>query len=303
MVSDNLLYKDLLDNLYDGVYFVDRNRKITYWNRAAERLTGYSASEVAGSCCADNILMHINDQGTNLCSDLCPIAKTIADGQMRETEVYLHHKGGQRIPVSVRVTPITDAQGQIIGAVEIFHDNTSELTMRDQIAALRKMAMLDSLTEIGNRRFADINLNARSNEFQRYHWPFGVLFIDIDYFKRINDTYGHDIGDSVLRMVAQTLSNNIRPFDTVCRWGGEEFFAIFSNVTSEQLFTIANKLRVLVQQSKLPVGKQTVTVTVSIGATLMRQGDTTETLLKRVDQLLYQSKTKARNCVSMPTDE
>jgi len=134
---------------------------------------------------------------------------------------------------------------------------------------------------------------------RRYGRPFGILFMDIDHFKKVNDLHGHDIGDKVLIMVSNTFMKNVRASDIVGRWGGEEFLAIIPNITEEQLHFTANKLRVLVEQSGFSLYSDIVQVTVSIGATLAQPKDTTETLLERADKLLYYSKANGRNRVSI----
>ena len=297
-ISPNF-YKTILDNLYDGVYFVDRNRKITYWNKGAERITGFTDAEVIGTHCWDNILQHINDDGINLCETECPLAKTIKDGRAREAEVYLHHKKGHRLPVSVRIAPIRDTKRKIIGGVEVFTDLSAKLEERDKIKELQKMALFDPLTGIGNRRYLEINLSSRLSELKRYGWSFGVMFLDIDHFKKINDTYGHFAGDEVLKMVAKTVSHNLRSFDIIGRWGGDEFLALVVNIDDMNLSLIANKVRVLTENSSLTYGQDNIQVTLSIGATLGKRGDTVNTLLKRADRLLYKSKVTGHNKVTM----
>jgi PAS domain S-box-containing protein len=116
----------LLDSIFDGVYFVDAERKITYWNRGSESLTGYSAREAVGKHCYDNFLMHVDEAGCALCTNGCPLSSTIHDGQRRQAEVFLRHKLGHRVPVCVRVAPLMNASGQIIGAVEVFSDVTAK---------------------------------------------------------------------------------------------------------------------------------------------------------------------------------
>ena len=101
--NDNTLRGKLLDCLYDGVYFADLDRRITYWNKGAERLTGYTAQETVGRCCFDKFLMHMDDRGSCLAG--CPLRQTLSDGQQREAELYLLHKNRHRVPVSVRVSP------------------------------------------------------------------------------------------------------------------------------------------------------------------------------------------------------
>jgi diguanylate cyclase (GGDEF)-like protein/PAS domain S-box-containing protein len=297
--GDQDLYKSLLDNLYDGVYFADTERKICYWNRGAERITGFSYSEVLGRHCWDNLLVHINERGVSLCQGNCPLAQTIRDGELREAQVYLHHKDGHRVPVLVRIAPLKDREGRILGGAEIFSDNSAHVALLQKVGELQELALLDALTGLGNRRYIEINLNTRIDELVRYGWPFGIIFIDIDRFKQVNDRYGHQVGDEILKMVSRTLLNNIRSFDFVGRWGGEEFAISIVNVNEEQLYEIAEKFRILVENSSLHRESEDLSVTVSIGAALGRPHDTADSLLERADQLLYQSKSSGRNRVSV----
>src|SRR5512139_2403015 len=100
------IYKSLLDNLYDGVYLVDRERRINYWNRGAERITGYKVVEAVGRNCHENFLRHVDAQGNQLCLVGCPLSATMADGEPRSEQVYLLHKNGHRVPVLVRAAPM-----------------------------------------------------------------------------------------------------------------------------------------------------------------------------------------------------
>ncbi len=295
MKKTEMFYEGILDNLYDGIYFVDRDRKITYWNKAAERITGFRRSEVMGTHCHDRVLNHIDDKGNPLCHGECPLAKCIETGDPMETEAYLHHREGYRLPVSIRVTPILDSKGNIIGAAELFSDNSGKAQMLHRMEELETMALIDPLTRMANRRYIEMHLHNRLEEMHRYGWSFCVLFADIDDFKRINDTYGHDAGDKVLKIVGRTLSGNARPFDIFGRWGGEEFVAIIENVTYKDLPMIANRFRLLVENSSLSVGDEKIRVTVSVGATAARLDDTVETLLRRADQLMYRSKKAGKN--------
>ena len=107
----------VMDNLYDGVYYVDLGRRIHYWNRGAERLTGYADADVIGQFCFDNILNHVDGSGTTLCRSFCPLAATMRDGGPREAEVFLRHRKGHRVPVQVRTTPVRSRDGTVIGGV------------------------------------------------------------------------------------------------------------------------------------------------------------------------------------------
>ncbi len=298
LMINNAFYKTLLDNLYDGVYFVDQDRRLTYWNKGAERITGYTADEVVGRLCSDNILVHVDEEGRSLCTGICPLADTICDGGVRTSDLYLHHKNGHRVPVTIRVAPIRDESGAIIGGVEVFTNTTPQAVALERLAELERMAYVDALTGLANRRYAEITLRSRIEELERYGWKFGVLFIDIDRFKNVNDRYGHDQGDEVLKTVARTLQNCVRSFDVVGRWGGEEYLIIIANVEGDELVSTANRCRSLVEQSSLPLEPE-LRVTISLGATLARAGDTVDSIIKRADGLMYRSKQEGRNRVTL----
>jgi diguanylate cyclase (GGDEF)-like protein/PAS domain S-box-containing protein len=293
------IYRDIVENMHDGLYFVDRKRRITYWNKGAERITGYAADEVVGSSCADNILMHVDADGQSICRGSCPLLATIGDGQPRENEVYLHHKQGHRLPVWVRTAALYDADGEISGAVEVFTDIGSRRALQNQVEELKKLALMDALTGLPNRRHLESQLHSRLEELRRSGVGFGLLFMDIDHFKQFNDRYGHDIGDQVLTIVANTLSLSVRPFDSVCRWGGEEFAGVFPHTDPAALHRIAERLRVLVAHSRANTGIGVLTVTVSIGGTVARADDSAESLLKRADTFMYDSKASGRNRVTV----
>ncbi len=298
MEQDENFYKRILENLFDGVYFVDRRRRITYWNKGAERISGFKPGEVLGRSCADNLLMHVDNAGTVLCSSGCPLRATMQDGEVREVEVFLHHAEGHRVPVVVRATPLRDEQGEIVGAVETFSDNSNMIEALKRVDQLNQEAHQDPLTGIGNRRYIEMKIKTSLAEFNQNYQPFGLLMLDIDRFKRVNDEYGHDVGDQVLKMIASTIEKNIRTTDHIGRWGGEEFLVLVHNLDLNHLHWISDKLRALVASSYLPVSGNLVQVTVSVGATLVKPADTLATLVKRADRLLYKSKTEGRDRVT-----
>lgn len=299
MSAENDLYKEIIENLYDGVYFVNRDRVITYWNKGAERLTGYTREQVVGKSCRDNLLNHVTAEGVNLCESQCPLVACMNDGNSREADVFFHHAKGHRVPALVRGTPLRDETGSIIGAVEIFSAEREGESLRSELRMLRHSAHTDPLTGVGNRRFLEGRLRAALAEFA--HQPdltTGLLMMDIDHFKQVNDTYGHEIGDQALKMVSATLRHNLRASDVIGRWGGEEFLVILYHVASpDNLSAIAEKLRRLVSASRLDGVEGGVSVTLSVGATLLHASDTPEMVVQRADALMYQAKQDGRDRV------
>jgi len=288
-------YERIIENLYDGLYFVDRNRIITFWNKAAERISGYTADEVVGRSCADNILTHVDSEGNSMCTGVCPLAAAISDGEPRETELYLHHKDGFRVPVSIRVSALTDKDGNIIGGIELFTDISSQAANALRVKELEKLALIDHLTQLANRYYIEKEIQSLFEEKRRYNIPFGILLMDIDFFKKFNDRYGHNVGDDVLKFIANNFVANSRPFDLYGRWGGEEFVGIIRNINGNDLELLGNRLRSLIENSYIVHKNNKLYVTISIGATLVQENDTIESLIERVDSLLYKSKSSGRN--------
>jgi len=299
MNLDKDTYERIVENLHDGLYFVDRNRVITYWNKAAEHISGYAASEVLGKSCSDNILNHVDSEGNSLCTGMCPLAATITDGMNREAKIYMHHKNGHRIPVSVRVSTLTDGDGTIIGGIELFTDISNQAANELRVRELEKLALLDNLTQLANRNYIEREIQSIFEEKRRFNVPFGVLFMDIDHFKQFNDTYGHDVGDDVLKFVSNTFVVNSRPFDIYGRWGGEEFIGIIRYINGKNLELLGNRIRSFIQHSYIMHENEKLHVTISIGATLVSENDTIDSLIKRADTLLYKSKAAGKNCLTI----
>jgi diguanylate cyclase (GGDEF)-like protein/PAS domain S-box-containing protein len=300
MSDDKDFYKEIIDNLYDGIYFVDRDRVITYWNKGAERITGYPAARTLGRACRDNLLNHVTANGIQLCNSSCPLAAVMEDGKPREAEVFLHHADGYRLPVAIRATALRDSSGNIIGAIETFSNNSNLVTARRRLNEMSQIARTDVLTRISNRTHLEGRLRALLAEFDNAQNMAGILFMDIDHFKKVNDTHGHEIGDKVLCMVANTFRHALRATDTIGRWGGEEFVALLHDIFDDKmLFKTAEKVRTLIEASCLDLDSQNLRVTVSIGATRPYSNDTPESIIRRADELMYRSKQAGRNRVTI----
>jgi diguanylate cyclase (GGDEF)-like protein/PAS domain S-box-containing protein len=293
----------LLNNIHDGIYFVDRECKIFFWNQGAEQITGFPLPAVNGRKCSDNIINPVDESGKGLCGGECPVKKALSDGQTHTAEAYLQHKEGHRLPVSIRAFPILGEGGTIAAAVETVHDNSAKFIMPQHKKELERMQLLDPLTEVGNQRFLEIHLRSRLEEIRRYQIPFGLLYIDVDHMKELNESCGKPAGDQVLKSIAQTITNNIRFFDTVGRWDSDEFLVSVLNVDESKLDFVGNKIRLLVEKSNISVDSQLVRTTVSVGATLALRVDSLDILIARARSLMDHSKWLGRNKVSMKIQE
>jgi diguanylate cyclase (GGDEF)-like protein len=180
----------------------------------------------------------------------------------------------------VRATPIHDETGKVTGAIEVFQVRSDVDISRSELEKYKKESFTDALTNTGNRRYAELILQTRFYQLINLEIPFGLIFIDLDDFKLINDQFGHLAGDEILKMVSRSVQSSLRGPDTIIRWGGDEFLVI---------------LQTLVRSSYLMVKAQKISINLSLGATLAVTDDTHESLIHRADQLMYQSKQSGKN--------
>lgn len=284
------LLADVLNVLGEAVYLVDRTRRICFWSARCEEVSGHRARDVVGRHCFDDVLRHVDADGRSLCAGLCPLAGSMRDGRPRHELVWLHHREGHRVPVRVHVHPLRNAAGDVIGALEAFTEESAPAPSAERLAELERLALVDPLTEVPNRRELDVLLAGRLAELRRHEVPCAVAVVDIDGFKVVNDLFGHHVGDAALRMVARTLAINGRAEDEVARLGGDEFVLVLPHTDEAAALAACERLRRLVARSSLPVEAAGVSVTVSVGVTAARRCDRPETVLQRADLALLEAK-------------
>lgn len=297
MSTPSVSYEALLDHLPDGVCFLGQDGRISYWNSGAERITGFARAQVLGQPINGSVLRHVNRRGEAAPGEKHPLETCLADGRAREEETYLQHRDGHLVPVFMRISPIENSLGEIIGAMEVFSDNSVRMQARHRIEELEEMALVCPVTGVGNRRYAEMALKNAYAALERFGWPFGLLFVDLDEFKAINDTHGHAVGDEILRMAAHALRASLRAFDFVGRWGGEEFLILLPNVTDDVLALIAERCRESIAAARYQHEGREIRVTASIGAVMAIQGETPEACVARADRLMYAAKRLGRNRV------
>lgn len=289
-------YKQMLDHLGEGVYFVDRDRRILYWNGEAESISGYSAGEVLHSFCYMNILDHVDEQMNSLCTTRCPLLRAMETGKGVEGRVFLRHKSGNRVPVDVKVAPVRDGRGEIVGAVEVFSDATSAVQVEKLNESLRQLIHIDPLTRIPNRLALIEALEREFQRFRRYGTVFSVIFADIDHFKGVNDTFGHAAGDGALQWFARKVRSFLRKADLVGRYGGEEFLILLPATEAGAAAHTAEQLRTHLSAGSCPYTESVITA--SFGVTGVGPEDSVQSLVDRADAALYVSKRQGRNRVT-----
>jgi diguanylate cyclase (GGDEF)-like protein len=199
----------------------------------------------------------------------------------------------------VRGQALRDPDGKIVGSVEVF-SNQEVSSYAGQRRNVRDDS-LDSVTGLGIRRFGELHLQTLMQAVSEQATTLGVLYADADFFKNVNDTFGHKTGDAVLRMVGQSLVNGLRRGDIPVRWGGEEFLALLPGIDEAGLAAAAERVRMLVENSWIQQGQAQVRVTVSVGATMAVPAESPDDVVDRADRLMYTSKRGGRNRVTTDT--
>jgi diguanylate cyclase (GGDEF)-like protein/PAS domain S-box-containing protein len=291
-LQDPEIFRNLLDSLQTGVSMADRNGKILFWNQGAERLTGHKRHEMVGRSCSDNVLVQCKGQGCVACGAVCPITRALHEGKPQEAKMQLRHKEGHPVHVLMRIAPLRDSHGSIIGVAESF-DEQKFASARDRNRhTLAEHGCMDETTGIPNREFTQFHLNESLASFARYHLPFGILAIQVDRLEHFRANYGRQASDAVLRVVAQTMGNAFRPSDFLGRWTEDVFLAILVNCPHAGVEHTWERIRKMVTCAGLRWWSDELTVTTSVGYTIAQPGDTMEIIVNRAQTSLQQASAK-----------
>jgi len=282
-------YRAVLEALPTGVYLVDSDRRILLWSRGAEELTGYLRHEVIGRSCRNDLLMHCDENETCLCGSACPLQQTMHDGLPRVAEVFLLHKDGRRVPVSVRAVPLRDEAGAIIGAVECFDKRPVFPAADPRLARLNQGASVDELTGLPDRSAMQARLRTYLEVYADSPVPFGVVSIAVDTLELVRNRDGWDAAHALLHATGQTLAGTMGPNDMIARWSEERLLAVVTGCTAPALERAANMMKRLVSLEGVRWWGDRLPVTLSMGGTIVQALDTAETLVVRADAALERS--------------
>ncbi len=287
-IEQSDLCETIINSMGDGLIAVDYDGKIRLMNHIAEILTGWRREAAMGTDIASVYQVYDLDEGIQ--------AKNIAFlSVFEENERFAVHnrfrlkrKDGYEIPINETASPIVDTQDNLLGAILIFREITESLEAENQS---EYQATHDYLTQLPNRMlFMDHLIHAIANA-RRTMTKVGVLYIDLDKFKTINDTYGHDLGDKVLQNTAIKLKNAVRETDTVARIGGDEFGAVLTNLThQDHVAAIVEKISASFTEPVI-IGELKIPMRLSIGSSIFPDdAGEIEALLDQADQTMYQHK-------------
>jgi diguanylate cyclase (GGDEF)-like protein/PAS domain S-box-containing protein len=285
---------EALNLLSDAVWLVDNQLRVQMWNERAEALTGYAARDMVGTVWSGAAIDYVGqvslprEQRTSL------MTRCIAAGTPLTERGYLWNARGDCIPVESRAMPMRDATQQTIGAIEIIRDLSREVSLQSENEQLRRVTQTDPLTQVLNRAAFERTLNEQVESVNRRGTRCSLILLDIDFFKSVNDTFGHPVGDLVLKAFANLLVHYTRPTDVVARYGGEEFALLMPDCNLATAYDRAEHLRSEFPSLRLPELKGRA-ITASLGVTEIQLGDTDSTVVVRSDEALYRAKENGRD--------
>lgn len=284
-------FRYIIDHMSIGAYLVRPDRKILYWNHAAEQITGYSEKWIVGKTCPESQLLHLNKDGVPLCETFCPLLRTLETGKAHREKLWARHKDNYRILLEVVMIPIRDKTGTIIGAAELFDRVSKEQYSEDMVKSLYDAATHDPVSGLSGRRYMENYLKYKISEYRLFNIPFAVLFLDIDEFHQFNNLHGHDAGDRVLKTFGDAVSAGLRGTDVLGRWGGDEFLAVASVREPKDVQGLVNRMRAITQHLHVQSRTgETLSIRLSVGITIVREQDDADSIVDRADQYMYQAK-------------
>ncbi|PHR58555.1 MAG: hypothetical protein COA44_03700 [Arcobacter sp.] len=269
----------------DLIRIVELDGNISYVNDSFIAHTGYINHELIGKN------SKILKSGKHTQSFYEELWQTLLSGNVFKCRFINRKKDKTLYYEEATITPILDEKQVIQNFVVTGKDITEKIALETE---LKIRASTDELTGLYNRHKGNDILNIEIERSNRYGGVFSILFFDIDHFKRVNDTYGHDVGDRVLEAISQLVKLHTRKSDAIIRWGGEEFIILLLNLNQAQVISFAEKLRKTIEIHSFNTVED---ITISIGISSFKQGDTKETLIKRADTALYKAKDTGRNRV------
>jgi diguanylate cyclase (GGDEF)-like protein/PAS domain S-box-containing protein len=296
VTGESVFQQKLLDNMHDAVIFVNRDMQIIQWNRGAERLTGASATSVLGRVWAPSMVGLRDEHGTHISTSDCPVACSMSSGIQSLRRLMVAGRDNTALAVDAHMVPIVGPDGAHHGAAMLLHDVSLEASLEERCQSLHERATRDPLTQVANRAEFDRAFSQFVQTHQDSGLPCSLIICDIDDFKSINDTYGHQAGDEVLKFFGHLLKSDCRAGDLVARYGGEEFVILCADCTNAAAAGRAEQLRKTLGDTRQPA-VQGNSVTVSFGVTEIQLGDTPASMLRRADRALFEAKRMGRNLV------
>jgi len=275
-------YQNIIENLYEGLFYVDKERRIKYWSKGAEKITGYSSSEVLDQICSEKFLCPTDADGRKYYGESNVFTITLANGTYKQFELLITHKNGSKVPVSIRIAPMYDVNDNIVGATQLFTDNKEHLEHLVNDSEEYENSFFDPITKLPNKVSLEMSINFKLSEFRRYNRPFGIILFEIDNYDKLSKIYGEEFDVNVLTKISKLVTIDLRPFDIAGRWSEKEFALVLINVREDSIKVIGDRLKDIIENTDLTIGKGEIDITLSIAGIVATLNDSTKLLIEKL---------------------
>lgn len=298
----NYLY--MMESMYDGFYLLNPDMRFVIWNQGMTRLTGLTAESTQHQLWTPRALRYADQYSKPLNDQDTPMRRVIESGRPITSTLRLQAQGRDWVEVEVQTLPILDNDGTLLGICEIFKNLSEQSEGSHRYRELKLQASRDALTGCANRGELENQMAHLMTDYKKHprKKQFSMVFVDIDHFKSINDTYGHNIGDEVLVEVGRCLLHSCNSGELVARYGGEEFVCVYPECGIDHAFRQAERLRETLSKLRFENAPH-LRITASFGVSEIESSDSLESLRKRADEALYLSKQNGRNQTTVLTSE
>jgi diguanylate cyclase (GGDEF)-like protein/PAS domain S-box-containing protein len=283
------LCRNILESLPTGLCVVDLQKKIVFWSDGAERITGHLRHEVVGHDCIGEALLHCDQPGCEFCKEDCPIARAMKTSQPAVASGFLHHKAGHEIPVQIRVVPVHNQRGSIVGAVETFEEAQPVADPDHRDFGLTLPGCFDNVTGLASVAVMRSHLRHTLATFLEVQVPFAVLCLRLEGLEHFRASLGPEAASLLLRVVARSLENTFWSSDHVGRWSDDQFLVILNCCREESLASVRQRVRRLLANDGIEWWGERRSLPVSIGQTTAQPGDSMESLVERLEKSLEAS--------------
>ncbi|MBN7771782.1 sensor domain-containing diguanylate cyclase [Clostridium aminobutyricum] len=303
--KEYIRYKYMIENIKDIIWEMNANFIFTFVSMAAKETSGYEAKELIGRCMLDFLTpeskQHVMERWKQRVGNKDSLKKVIL------YDVEFICKDGKIIWVEVSVKPITD-NSELIGYIGVTRDISEKKAYENELKRyieelksanqrLDELATFDLLTGAYNRRKFEHFVNLFIEDNAKHDTPFSIIMFDIDFFKRINDTYGHKTGDRILREITAVAKRAVREGDKIFRWGGEEFIILLPGESIKGAYEIAEKVRMAIEMNDFAIENDRITVSLGVGEYDML--DNIDQFVSRIDNALLKAKSNGKNRVEV----
>jgi PAS domain S-box-containing protein/diguanylate cyclase (GGDEF)-like protein len=299
LFQDPEVFRAVMDSLPIGVYLVDRDLKVIFWNRGAEKISGYRSQDVMGRAYREKLLVQYDEEQSLALGKACQLTDAMRDGTTKDADAYLLHKEGHRIPVRVSAVALRSSEGKIIGAAESFEELRYPIIRGHRQIQQEQPFGVDAVTGLPDAASTMARITQALEELAEHHVPFCLMCMHVDGLEKFEAAHGKGPAGAAQRVVAHTLMHALRPDDFLGCWTGNQYAAVLRYCEKPGIRRVGDRVRNMVKSSEVDWWGDELSFTVSVGGAAAMITDSPDQLLERARAALQHSADEGGNSVTL----